>query len=190
MNSSDEDDEQMKPDELTGVYTSEMDPKAGPLKLTPDQVAYQRAAAKGRKEQMILSVPRVESPQPEEVPEVVDTHVNMSLSGGSSDDDDLSRPEHVWSNTLGKMRRNKAWTRRLANSALALPAPEPEPVPEAKASKPVTGQESPETKVSKPMQTRRQAKEASGAGGLRGVVGSWSTGYVCDKLSPSSKPGS
>jgi hypothetical protein len=44
------------------------------------------------------------------------------------------------------------------------------PVPEAKASKPTKGQESPETKVSHPMQTRRQA--ASRAGGLRGVVGS------------------
>jgi hypothetical protein len=31
---------------------------------------------------------------------------------------------------------------------------------------------------------------ASRAGGLRGVVGSASTGYVCDKLSPFLKPGS
>jgi hypothetical protein len=38
------------------------------------------------------------------------------------------------------------------------------------------------------METRRQA--ARRAGGLRGVVGSGSTGYVCDKSSPSSKPGS
>jgi hypothetical protein len=52
------------------------------------------------------------------------------------------------------------------------------------------GQESPETKVSPPMQTRAQAKQASGAGGLRGVVGSGQTGYVCGKSSPSSKPGS
>jgi hypothetical protein len=75
---------------------------------------------------MILSAPRVESPQPGEAPEVIDTHVNMLLSGGSSDDCDLSRPAHIWSNTLGRMRKNKAWTRKLADAALALPAPEPE----------------------------------------------------------------
>jgi hypothetical protein len=125
MNSSDEKDEQMKPDELTGMYTPEMDPKAGPRKLTPAEVAYQRAVLKARKEQMILSAPGVDSPQPDEIPEVVDTHVNMLLSGGSSDDDDLCRPEHIWSSTLGQMRRNKAWTRKLADAGLALPAPDP-----------------------------------------------------------------
>jgi hypothetical protein len=45
-----------------------------------------------------------------------------------------------------------------------------------------------EAQASHPMQTRRQ--EASRAGSLRGVVGSGSTGYVCDELSPSPKPGS
>jgi hypothetical protein len=39
------------------------------------------------------------------------------------------------------------------------------------------GQESPETKVSHPMETRQRA---SRAGSLRGVVGSGQTGYVCD----------
>jgi hypothetical protein len=134
VNSSDEEDEEMKPDELTGMYTSEMDPKAGPRKLTPAESAYQLAAAVARKEQMILSAPRVESPQPGEVPEVVDTHVNMLLSGGSSDDDDLSRPEHIWSQTLGRVRKNKAWTGKLADAALALPAPEPERQPRPMSS--------------------------------------------------------
>jgi hypothetical protein len=36
----------MKPDELTGCYTAEMDPKAGPKVLTPTEAAYQRAAGK------------------------------------------------------------------------------------------------------------------------------------------------
>jgi hypothetical protein len=126
MNSEDEEDEEMKPDELTGMYTPEMDPKAGLHKLSQSEAARQRAMFQARKEQMILSAPRVESPQPGEVPEVVNTHVNMLLSGGSSDDDDLSRPEHVWSNTLGKVRKNKAWTRKLADAELALPAPEPD----------------------------------------------------------------
>jgi hypothetical protein len=58
----------------------------------------------------------------------------------------------------------------------------------AKAPPPTKGQEIPGTKVSHPMATR--SREASRAGGLRGVVGSGSTGYVCDKSSPSSKPGS
>jgi hypothetical protein len=167
-----------------------------------------------RKEQMILSVPRVESPEPEEVlpsPPQVD----LLKTGGSSDDDTLDRPEYIWSVSKGVNRRNKAWVRRLADSALALPAPEPErkstpltspvnsddegmsedqrrqiekakkmarksvpkPVPEAKASTLRKGQESPETKVSTPMVTRQRA---SRAGGLRGVVGSGQTGYVCD----------
>jgi hypothetical protein len=40
MSSGDEDDPKMKPDELTGVYTAEMDPKAGPRVLTQSQAAY------------------------------------------------------------------------------------------------------------------------------------------------------
>jgi hypothetical protein len=52
----------------------------------------------------------------------------------------------------------------------------------------VKGQESPETKVSKPMETRRQA--ASRAGSLRGVDGSGSIGAVCGSSSPARKPGS
>jgi hypothetical protein len=42
--SSDEDDEKMKPDELTGMYTEGMDPKMGPVKLSQQQVALQKAA--------------------------------------------------------------------------------------------------------------------------------------------------
>jgi hypothetical protein len=47
------------------------------------------------------------------------------------------------------------------------------PVPEAKASTPRKGQESPETKVSHPMETRQRA---SGAGSLRSGGGSGQTG--------------
>jgi hypothetical protein len=162
----------------------------------------------------------MDSPEPEEVFQTP-PQVDLRKSGGSSDDDTLDRPEYIWSVSKGINRRNKAWVRRLADSALALPAPEPErkptpltspansddegmsedqrrqiekakkmsqrSVPKAKAPTPRKGQESPETKVSHPMVTRQRA---SGAGGLRGVVGSGQTGYVCDKSSPSSKPGS
>jgi hypothetical protein len=52
------------------------------------------------------------------------------------------------------------------------------------------GQESPGTKVPPPMQTRAQARDASGAGGLRGVDGSGSIEAVCGSSSPARKPGS
>jgi hypothetical protein len=177
--------------------------------LSQKEAAYQRAAGRARKEQMISAVPRIDSPEPEEVLPTPPPKVDLLKTGGSSDDDTLDRPEYVWSVSKGITRRNKAWVRRLADIALALPAPEPErkptpltspvnsddegmsedqrrvlnlgkkmargtkkPVPEAKASQPREGQETPETKVSKPMETRSQKKKASGAGGLRGVAGS------------------
>jgi hypothetical protein len=96
MDSDEQDDPDLKPDKLTGMYTAEMDPKQGPHKLSQSEAAWQRAAAQARKEQMILSVPRVESPQSDDIPEVV-PEVGFTRSGGSSDDDDLSRPEWVWS---------------------------------------------------------------------------------------------
>jgi hypothetical protein len=224
--SSDEDDPKMKPDELTGVYTAEMDPKEGPRVLSSSEAAHQRMVGKARKEHMIQSVPRIEDPEPEEAfPSL--PQVDLPKSGGSSDDDTLERPEYIWSESKGINRRNKAWIKRLADSALALPAPEPErkhtpltspansddeemsedqrralnlgkkmarrsatkPVPEAKASSPRKGQESPETKVSKPMVTRSQTK-ASGAGGLRGGAGSGQSGTVRGSSSPARKPGS
>jgi hypothetical protein len=115
----------MKPDELTGVYTPEMDPKAGPRVLSQSQAAYQRAVGRARKEQMILSAPRVESPDPEEV-FPTPPQVDLLKTGGSSDEDTLDRPEYIWSVSKGVNRRNKAWVGRLADSSLALPAPEPE----------------------------------------------------------------
>jgi hypothetical protein len=57
MSSGDEDDPDMKPDELTGMYTSEMDPKKGSVLLSPSQVAAQKAAARASKPRP----PRVES---------------------------------------------------------------------------------------------------------------------------------
>jgi hypothetical protein len=219
ISSSDEDDPNMKPDTLTGMYTSEMNPKQGPKVLSSSEAARQKAVGQLRKQHMILSAPRVESPQPDEIPEVV-PEVRVSRSGGSSDDDTLKEPEYVYSVSRGEPRRNKAWTRKLADAALALPAPElqgaddsatrtrsasridsaPPSIPKAAAplqapagkstkKKPMKGQESPVAKATHPIATRR-TQEASGAGILRGGVASGQTGYVCGKLSPSSKPGS
>jgi hypothetical protein len=204
--SEDEDIEDMKPDEEKNMYTPDMDPSKGPVRLSQAQVAAQKAAAQAQKE---LRVPQR----------------SQSPVTGSSDDDDPDGPEYKWSSSKGIFRKNKNWkgSKVLSQLALtppppqkALTAPEPQkalaapelqkalpahskggnvtqeklippaqpvnapkpkkaaasqkapagqkPGPETKASKPVTGQESSETKVSKPMETRRQA---SRAGSLR-----------------------
>jgi hypothetical protein len=101
MNSSDDDDPDMKPDELTGMYTAGMDPEKGPVKLTEAQVAAQKAAARAPKPQP----PRVESPPSE----------------GSSNDDDPFGPKRVWSMSKGIYRPNKKW---IDPDTLALPAPD------------------------------------------------------------------
>jgi hypothetical protein len=198
MSSSDEDDPLMQPDKLTGMYTPEMDPKAGTHTISQAEAARQRAIAQERKQQMILSAPRVESPQPDEIPDIV-PEVKVSRSGGSSDDDTLDRSEWIWSNTQGRQRRNKAWIAKLTGTALALPAPEPEQKAAASSQAPADqpkgakapprkkGQESPGTKVPTPMQTRRQAKEkeASRAGGLRPGGGSGQTDTCVAQGNPS-----
>jgi hypothetical protein len=213
MNSSDEDDPDMQPDVLTGMCTEGMDPEKGPIKLTQAQVAAQKAAAKARNTSVAPSS-------------------SQSPDYNSSDDDDLSRPEWIWTQTLGHARRNKAWVRKLAQDSLELPAPEPQkalpaperqltpmssdtedqefltedqkrvartakkksvaasprapepkPAPEAKASKPMKGQESPETKVSHPMAAR--IRIASRAGGLRPGGGSGQTDTCVANGNPS-----
>jgi hypothetical protein len=50
MSSSDEDDPNMKPDKEKGMYTSEMDPKAGPRILSQAEVMRQRMIAKANRE--------------------------------------------------------------------------------------------------------------------------------------------
>jgi hypothetical protein len=49
MNSDDSDDPDMKPDELTGMYTEGMDPEKGPVQLTKKQVASQKAVTQALK---------------------------------------------------------------------------------------------------------------------------------------------
>jgi hypothetical protein len=209
MHSSDEDAiEDVKPDEENGMYTAGMDPKKGPVVLTQEQVAAQKAAAK--------VPPRSQTPV------------------GSSDDDDPNGPDLIWSQSKGYWRNNKnrkavTDTSKTSDSPpVDAPKPVPavstsvcvpievpvpsrhptpvssdtedqeemtedqkrcartgkkkaaasqkapaaqKPVPEAKTSKPVKGQESPGTKVSKPMVDRQpmvtRRRAASRAGGLR-----------------------
>jgi hypothetical protein len=54
LNSSDEDDERMKPDELTGVCTAGMDLEDGPIKLSQAEVARQGAGPKQRSSQSLF----------------------------------------------------------------------------------------------------------------------------------------
>jgi hypothetical protein len=113
-NSEDEDIPDMKPDAEKGVYTFGMDPLKGPIMLTPEQVAAQKAAAQAQKG---LRKP----PQPQ------------SLIGGSSDDDDPDGSEKVWSMSKQIFRPNKNWKGPKAPSVPALPAPEAQralPAPE------------------------------------------------------------
>jgi hypothetical protein len=142
MNSSDEDDPNMKPDELTGMYTSEIDPKKGPIKLTQAQVVAQKAAAQASK-----SPPRSQSP----------------MQTGSSDNDDPDGSQYVWSSSKGIFRRNKHWIDPNAPKALpappaqlALPAPEPKddgkPVTRSRAvTGPSSSPQAPDSRQSTPV---------------------------------------
>jgi hypothetical protein len=103
---------------ITGMYTSEMDQNQGPVKLTPAQVAAQKAAAQALK--TLKTPPRSQSP-----------------IGGSSDDDEPTGSEWVWSQTKGCMRRNKFLRQKAATSDTKIEAiipPTAEPVPARKST--------------------------------------------------------
>jgi hypothetical protein len=191
MNSDDEDNPNMKPDEESGMYTPEMDPLKGPIRLTQSQAAAQKAAAQALK--ALKSPPRSQSPMPT----------------GSSDDNDPESSQYIWSASKGIFRKNKHWAGSKVSNRPAIPAPDPQkalpapaplkalPAPEPRHPTPVSSdtedhdemmedqkrlarvgkkkaaasQRAPagfptqEAKASHPMQTRR--REASRAGGLR-----------------------
>jgi hypothetical protein len=181
IDSDDEAIEDMEPDEEKNMYTPEMDPEKGPMKLTQAQAAAQKAAAQAMK--IAMTLPRSQTPV-----------------SNSSDDDEPTGPEWIWSQTRGCMRRNKHFPKAAASApqkietrpppaisvpdlkATAVPPRPPTPkaspvIPvkskaaasqKAPAGKPVT-----EAKASHPMETR---KTASRAGGLRPVGGSGQTG--------------
>jgi hypothetical protein len=184
-NSSDEDDEEMMPDELTGMYTAEMDPKQGPQKLTQRQVALQKAAY--RQSSIVSSEisdsdcsPAVLVQESKSIPDYQDlvegarkrTSIPRSPSAGN-----LVAP------TI------KTWLRAVADphtsgtKASARTADVLQPTKEQKAPKqPVKGQESPVAKATHPMVTRQRA---SGAGGLRSGGGSGQTDTCVAQGNPS-----
>jgi hypothetical protein len=79
MDSDDEDIPDVQPDEESNMYAPGLDPSKGPVKLTPSQVAAQKAAARALKASK--APPRSQSPMPT----------------GSSDDDDPDSPQYIWS---------------------------------------------------------------------------------------------
>jgi hypothetical protein len=117
MKSEDDDAlEDVKPDEETGMYTAGMDPKKGPIMLTPAQVAAQKAAAAA------TAPPR--SKTPDSPPPCSQT------SAPGSSDDDPNGPEHVWSQTKGCLRRNKNYRKAATDdSKISVPAPVSVPEP-------------------------------------------------------------
>jgi hypothetical protein len=87
--SDDEANEDVLPDEEHDMYTPEMDPKAGPVKLSQHEAARQRASVQAVK-QSKSRLPRCQTPVE-----------------GSSDDDDPDGPDMIWSMSrqiIGKTR--------------------------------------------------------------------------------------
>jgi hypothetical protein len=103
LNSDDEEDPDMKPDVLSGMYTEGMDPKQGPIKLTQAQAAAQKAAAHAQK--ALKVPPRSQSPV-----------------YNSSDDDDPNGSQFIWSMSKQTFRRNKRWVDPYATKARPAPA--------------------------------------------------------------------
>jgi hypothetical protein len=99
MNSDDDGAlEDVKTDEEKGMYTPGMDPRQGPVTLTQAQVAVEKATVQALKAAKVP--PRSQSPV-----------------CGSSDDDDPTRSEWIWSQTKNFMRRNKHFRSAAASTS-------------------------------------------------------------------------
>jgi hypothetical protein len=198
INSSDEDDEKMKPDELTGMYTAEMNPKEGPKVLTAAEVAFQRAATGANEDQASLAQTPARSLSPigpdgddwswmnPQQLRLATAAVNAIAEGKTKTP---SRPVSPTSEPVIQAPAKAAplEIKTVSKSKAAAPPRAPADQPTgAKAPPPtkrqVKGQESPEAKASHPMQTR---KPPSGAGGLRSGGGSGQTDTCVAQGNPS-----
>jgi hypothetical protein len=176
MSSSDEEDPKMKPDEEHNMYTSEMDPTAGPLRLSEAEAASQRFFAKSSRAagptdaQQLPEPPVLKGGVDELVARLRDVINSVSSSrtptpvtSDTEDQDEMSEDQ----------KRLARHGKKKAAASTRAPADRPEG---AKAPTPtkgqVKGQESPVAKATHPMQTRQRA---SGAGGLRPGGGSGQT---------------
>jgi hypothetical protein len=160
MSSSDEDDPDMKPDKEKGMYTSEMDPKAGPRTLSQAEAMRQRMIAKANR---AAGFP--EPPQSFRL----STDAQMFLSSAEVD---------------ASVTRSRAVTDSTpALDGLKAVSSQREPADQqkgAKAPPPIKGQQVPKH----PMSTR--SSDGSRAGGFRpGVGGSGQTDTCVASSHPS-----
>jgi hypothetical protein len=174
------------------MYTSEMDPKAGSLKLTPSEAMRQRLTGKAFREagfpdppqsfrlstdaQTFLEPPTLKGGVDELITRLRDVINSASCSrtptpvaSDTEDQDEMSEDQ----------KRLARHGKKKAASAQREPADRPKG---AKAPPPTKGQESPVAKATHPMQTR---KRASGAGGLRPGGGSGQTDTCVAQGNPS-----
>jgi hypothetical protein len=173
--SDDEAKEDVEADEEHGMYTSEMDPKKGPKVPSQAEAARQRATKKALEAFKKASRPG-------------------TPIGGSSDEDDPASPATIWSQSRRCFRPNKNRPkqeeriptpltspvnsddegmsedqRRMADLGKKMARKGVKKQGQVPVGKRLTGgQESPVARATRPMSTRAKA---SGAGGLRGVVG-------------------
>jgi hypothetical protein len=135
------------------MYTSEMDPKKGPKRLSQAEAARQCAARKALEDFRHASAPASSSGKTQE-----ERKPTPLTSPVDSDEEEMSEDQRRMVN-MGKRTAQRGAPKATKGQ-----------VPVGKRL--TEGQESPETKVSHPMVTRGRA---SGAGSLRGVVGSGQT---------------
>jgi hypothetical protein len=194
MSSSDEDDPNMKPDKEKGMYTEGMDPKKGPVHLTPAQAMTQRFNAKATREAGF--------PEPTQSFRLsTDAHIEADEASGlvggfgklmarlrdaispsssrtptpiTSDNEDQDEMTEDQKRLARFGKRKAAFSREPADQPKGAKAPTP-------TKGQVKAQESPETKVSYPIVTRSQAIRA---GSLRPGGGSGQTGTCVAQGNP------
>jgi hypothetical protein len=140
----------MKLDELTGMYTAEMIPEAGPKVLSKSKAAFQRAVARAA-----TTVP---------------TPLNSEDEDWSWMTEDQRRKAETAKRILAQGTQEKAAAppRTPADQPTGAKAPTP-------TKGQAKGQESPETEVSHPMETGKRTASRAGGSGSGGGSGKTDT---------------
>jgi hypothetical protein len=183
LNSSDEDDEKMVADKEHGMYTAGMDPKAGPIHLSPMQAATQRFIGKAIRAGGFPEPPKSFRLSTDAHTEAEDT---SGLAGGfgklvarlrdAISPSSSRTPTPVTSDNEDEMTEDQKRQARFGKRKAAF-SREP-------ADNPTKGQQVPNHPIVP------YSGVGSRAGGFRGVDGSGSIGAVCSSSSPARKPGS
>jgi hypothetical protein len=160
VTSSDEDDPNMKPDELTGCYTAEMDPKAGPKVLTPAEAAFQRAAGEDwswmseKEQKFALAAMKKLGSSPASAPPRAATRITEPEIQAPA----KAAPLEIVKATSVRAKDLPEGFKKAAASPRA-PADQPNGT---KVPTPTKEQQAPKH----PMETRKRAQEGSRAGGF------------------------